>query len=220
MLVRDRPRLTEQALRTLFANTPKDQFNLTVVDDGSWPETRQVITRWANYDNVEVVTFLKPVGVVGFLRNVGAGVSERVFGRGEWLYHSDNDVAFLPDWLHLMTCAMDEVNGGAFEVLGGYQHPFHGTHYDHGGAHEADAVAGYSHLMRWETWDESGPYDQHAKGVCQSEDFAFCRKVLANGGNVGYIHPPVLANCGLTNSEHKPAVGAEHFPRLPGLVYE
>ena len=233
MLVKDRPRLTEQCLRTLYMHTPIDQFNLTVVDDGSWPETQRVVKGYHGYANIETVTIQHSVGVVGFLRNFGVGVAERKFGRGDWLYFSDNDVAFLPGWLERLTDRLTFGETLGLGVLGGYRHPFHGR-IGGGTAGEemavllekeegivlTDAVAGYSHLMFWDTWDAYGPFDSHAKGVCKSEDFAFCRKVIEAGGYVGYIEPAVIANCGITNSENKRAVGAESFPRLPGLVYE
>jgi len=226
LLVRDRPRLTEQTLRTLYEETPRDQFNLVIVDDGSWPETTQIISRYSRRENCEVVTFLKPVGIVGFLRNVGVWTSERVFGRGEWLYLSDNDVVFREAWLTYMT-GMLYHGGGTKQVrvLGGYRHPFHAVNEKVGwsswGQIElTDAVAGYSMLMNWNTWDKFGPFDQHAKGVCQSEDYAFCQKITQAGDSVGYASYPHIFNCGITNSEGKPAIGSESFPRQPGLIYE
>lgn len=221
MLVKDRVRLTEQALRTLYENTPRDQFNLTIVDDGSDIETGLVVERYKQ-DNMRVVHFPESIGIVGFLRNVGAWASERYFGRGEFLYFSDNDVAFFSGWLDKMTEVLscrDWISGNV-KLLGGYRHPFHGVNGSWPQVELTDAVAGYSHLMRWSTWDKYGPYDQHAKGVCQSEDFAICQKIVKDGGKVGYIHPPVIANCGITNSEGKPAIGHEAFPRLPDLIYE
>ncbi len=249
LLVKDRVRLTEQCLRTLYEETPRDQFNLVIVDDGSWPETAQILARYSRRDNCEVVTFLRSVGIVGFLRNVGVWTSERYFGRGDYLCLIDNDIAMLHDWLPKMIEALDHVWTGAddtadtYKVLGGYRHPFHGVNHTSAlvgmgrpdtTVEETDAVAGYMHFMKWSTWDDFGPYDQHAKGVCQSEDFAFCQAVKRGNpvrgveqtfadivnGKVGYIHPPVIANCGITNSEGKPAIGSESFPRIAGLIYE
>jgi len=232
MLVRDRPRLTEQALRTLYQHTDPQAFRLCLVDDGSKAETGHLITSYGRkYTNIEIVHFARPVGIVGFLRNVGIWTSERVFGRGEFLYLSDNDVCFQEHWLERITRCKEitkDEDGKGPAVLGGYRHPFHLPiktlpSYDqnwHTFVEVTDAVAGYSHLMRWACWDLHGPFDQTAKGVCQSEDHAFCCKVKASGGYVGYIDPPVIHNCGITNSEGKPAIGAEHFPRVPDLIYE
>lgn len=210
MLTKDRQRLTGQAIQTLYQHTA--HFTLTVVDDGSRTSPWSAENRGAL-----IVSFGAPIQIVGWLKNTGIQASERYFGRGDWLYLSDNDVAFTPGWLEKMqyTCRTYMPL-----VLGGYQHPFHGTNFDLHKFHKTDAVAGYSMLMRWSTWDKYGPFDAHAKGVCQSEDFAFCQKITKAGGDVGYIHPPVLAMCGVTNTEGKPAIGHEHFPRIEGLIYE
>lgn len=235
LIARDRPRLTEQTLRTLYMNTKYEDFNLTTVDDGSHAETWKLIHNYGiTKGNIEMVRFDRSVGIVGFLKNVGAWTSERVFGRGEFLCFIDNDIALMPNWLDQMIAVKEHIkcsereDAKGYAVIGGYRHPYHGvnllamgeTHLGLSAIEETDAVAGYMHFMRWATWDLYGPYDQHAKGVCQSEDFAFCRKVIENHGHVGYIHPPVLFNCGITNSEGLPAIGSETFPRAVGLVYE
>lgn len=238
LLVKDRPRLTQQTLDTLYTSTPQDQFNVLIVNDGSTPETVAVLNRYANKypSNLDILTFLYPIRIVGFLKNIGAWAAERFFGRGEWLYFSDNDIAFMPHWLERMIQAKEEIKindaqDKGYAVLGGYRHPFHGvkqTSFLEGefrGAlnlriEETDAVAGYSMLMRWATWDLYGPFDATATGVCQSEDYAFCQKIVANRGHVGYVWPPVMYNCGLTNSEGKPAIGHAEFERRSGLVYE
>jgi glycosyltransferase involved in cell wall biosynthesis len=237
MLVKDRSRLTEQCLRTLYANTRQDEFNLTIVDDGSQSETGHIVAGYARRGNCNVIHIGGSVGIVGWLRNIGIQMSERYFGRGEWLYLSDNDLAYRNGWLPRMISGIF----GEIAVLGGYRHPFHGindtigVHDGHAyyqslgtvipqqcthGIYLTDAVAGYSQLMDWRTWDKYGPFDQHAKGVCQSEDFAFCQKVTKGNQSVGYIYPPTIANCGITNSEGKPAIGSESFPRYEGLIYE
>jgi GT2 family glycosyltransferase len=234
LLVKDRPRLTDQALRSLYANTPQDQFNLLVMQDGSGPDVQDLMMRYRFRENCREIDLGASIGIVGWLRNVGASASERYFGRGEYLVQADNDLFFKRDWLSTMVQRMKFSERYGFKVLGGYRHPFHGAiagyhpSYENGPSKESawieetDAVAGYMHFMEWETWDKFGPYDQHAKGVCQSDDFAYCRKIVDAGYRVGYVNPPVIINCGLTNSEGKPAVGHEHFRvnTLENVIYE
>lgn len=223
LLVKDRPRLTVQCLNTLYENTSRDQFTLTVMDDGSDLETTEIIGKHSRYvSNMRVIVLEQSIGIVGWLRNVGASASERYFGRGEYLCFIDNDIAFRANWLqkmiHSMECLPPHV-----KLLGGYRHPFHGVNAKWeppASVEETDAVAGYMHFMEWVTWDTYGPYDQHSRGVCQSEDFAFCQKIVKDGGKVGYIHPSVILNCGITNSENKPAIGSEQFIRVEGYIYE
>ena len=220
LITKNRERLLRQCLDTLYANTPEDQFNLLVVDDGSEPITGSasaVEECFLNHSNMRLITLIKSIGIVGWLRNVGASASERYFGRGEYLCFIDNDIAFRPNWLQKMMFVMENQYP---VILGGYRHPFHGVNQELNGWQSTDAVAGYMHFMKWQAWDDWGPYDDHAKGVCQSEDFKICQDIIKKGGEVGYIHPPVIVNCGITNSMGEPAVGSESFLRLPDYLYE
>lgn len=227
MIARDRPKLTLQTIRTMAQGLR--EANLTIVDDGSEISLSDLVQA---PEGMQILRLARPSGIVGLLKNHGIWFSGDYWGAGDYLYLSDNDVAFTPGWLEHMIGAMRAFP--QFRVLGGYRHPYHGVNATHRALHsdcatgkktqyvveETDAVAGYSMLMHWTTWAEFGPFDAHAKGVCQSEDYAFCRKVVETGFKVGYISPAVIHNCGLTNTEGKPAIGAEHFPRIPGLIYE
>lgn len=223
LIARDRPRLTAQTLRTLYANTDPATFNLTVVNDGSAAPTSLIIQDYARHPNCQAIHLTHPVGIVGWLKNLAALASLATFGRGDWVHFIDNDLSFYHEWLPKMLAVMTSPQAvtARLKVLGGYQHPYHSTNISYSsGFNETDAVAGYSMLMSWDTWTEFSPFDNHAKGVCQSEDYGFCRRIVDSGGTVGYINRPVLANCGITNSEGKPAIGSESFPRIEGLIFE
>ena len=226
-----RPRLLAQTLRTLYVNTPADQYTLTMVTDGhmEFPFDQD----WG--ERISVIGMRPPCNIVGRLKNLGAYWSEKQFGRGEWICFIDDDVAFFPGWLGQMTAATN-----VCQMIGGNRHPYHGVNEEitwgsiPGGTFRpgqeievttqtiqiTDAVAGYCHFMRWETWDRFGPYDAHAKGTGQSEDFAICREIVDAGGKVGYIHPPVMAHCGVTDSLGRPAIGMEKIQRKLGVLYE
>jgi hypothetical protein len=231
-----RPRLLAQTLRTLYENTPARDYNLTVVGDGNikWPfsgdSCEDPINDW--HEQLSVIRTAPPCHIVGRLKNLGAYWSEKQFGRGEWLCFLDDDMAFFPGWLDAMGEALKDSN--QVRILGSVRHPFHKPNAALGAIHSwgspadkayrdielTDAVAGYCHFMRWSTWDKFGPYDAHAKGTGQSEDFPICRKVVDAGGKVGYIYPPVMAHCGITNSEGKPILGGDLIERVPGVLYE
>lgn len=226
LLVKDRPRLTEQCLNTLYANTPTEAFNLTVISDGSEPPTLSILRNYADkcWTNLRFIQLHDSIGIVGWLRNVGASASERYFGRGDWLYFSDSDVAFFPGWLQKMTMVAGGYSVDGPLILGGCRHPFHGVNLEHTGIgrfgwQATDAVAGYSLLMKWDTFDKYGPFASNQKGVGASEDFAMSRKIIEDGGKLGYIHPPVLAHTGITNTDGKPATGADSFKRVEGILY-
>lgn len=242
MTVKDRPKLTRQALETFVQNTDVE-WTLTLIDDVSQPETRDLLRTFARTTkNVALLRLENSKGILGQLKNLGVYWSERYFPAGEWLVLVDNDVMFKPRWASRMACT--EAWEHDIRVLGGARHPYHLPNkewgwdgYDKGHVYESrigqvipshimegwcetDAVAGYMHMMRWDTWRRSGPFDAHAPGVCQSEDFAFCRKVVESGGKVGYIWPPVIIHTGLTRTDGLPAVGAEAMERVEGVYYE
>jgi GT2 family glycosyltransferase len=222
MIAKNRPRLTQQALGSLLSQTPVESYNLTLVDDNSdvFP------LGLSDYDNCVKVTLSRSKGIVGLVRNIGADVAERYWGRGDWLLFLDNDTYLHPGWLERMTHAATHPE---FKILGGCRHPFHQPRpAEQGYVHQApvrftidstDAVAGYSMLMSWDTWDKYGPFDQHAVGLGQSEDFAICRKVVDAGYKVGYVSPPVLTVCGLTNTLGEKVPGYEELKAMvPGGV--
>lgn len=222
MLVKDRPRLTAQALATLVKHTDVD-YNLTLIDDASKPQTQEMLSFFARpYRNVALLRNETSKGITGQARNLGVYWAERYWGRSKYLYLSDNDVAFLPNWASRMVAVMEDHPGYAkgLRLLGGARHPFHQPNQHHlGWWQETDAVAGYSQLMRWDIWDAYGPLDAHAPGVCQSEDHAFCQKIR-QWNRVGYIDPPAIVDCGLTTTSGGKAVGADSKQILPGLIYE
>ncbi len=216
-----RPRLLEQTLRTLETNTPYDQYTLTLVADGLI-DIRSTI---AFMPNNTTLTIEPPCHVTGRLKNLGAYWSEKQFGRGEWLLFIDDDILVLPGWLEKMQAAFEF--DSRIAIVGGCRHPYHGVNKQMAFTEESgacfectDAVAGYCLMMKWATWRTFGEFDAHAKGIGQSEDFAICRKVVEKGRLVGYVNPPVVSHCGITNSNGQPATGSELFSRITGGLYE
>jgi glycosyltransferase involved in cell wall biosynthesis len=100
MLVRNRPRLTRQALNSLIA-TP--DCNITVLDDRSDEETVQVLKSYPSM--IYALRNEWQIGT-GELRNKVINASAAYFGRGDYLYLSDNDVRFTMHWwLELLVSA-------------------------------------------------------------------------------------------------------------------
>lgn len=207
LLCANRPRLLKQALDSIG-----DLSNATVLirDAGMNTEVRDIATEWC--DGREAGTLhTDPTKMVGTgpARNEVIDVSERCYGRGSHLYLSDDDVKWLqPDWLSVLTTAYDEAWDHGFRVIGAYNHPFNRPcaptvrlEKCRWGVNEVYAVASQSMLMRWEVWDEFGPFcDTPAGKVCQSEDVDFCNRIRAKGFKVGVISPALLVNTGITNS--------------------
>ena len=212
MLVHNRPRLTEQAIRSLIDHTTS-RYRLMIVDDYSASETADMLDEYsdASGDTIHVahsrITRLGP----GLARNIGIKKSEQ-WGRGDALYLCDNDCYFLPEWDEKLLIAFDAARSVGFTALGGYCHPFQqrGTRYGTtqvGIVRELEALGLLSWLMDWSTWDRFGQFDNAVK-VNGSEDWSYCQHIRKAGGRVGVLEPAVIINTGITSSDRKPCPGA------------
>jgi glycosyltransferase involved in cell wall biosynthesis len=225
MIVKDRYRLTKQALDSFIANS-KLEWNVTIVDDCSTYHTERLLLYKQQQPNITVIRLQKPCGVIGCLKNLGVWWSETTFGRSDFLYIADNDGYFTPEWDSKLFFAFAAGEVHNLKLLGSYRHPYHlpNETIQTGGSIlevvSTDAVQGLGHLMRWETWDKYGPYAADAPGTNQSEDYAFCRRIVDDGFLVGSIQPDVVLNCGLTDTYGKPCVGAEAMPKIEGVIMQ
>lgn len=225
MLVRDRLRLTEQALISLLRNS-RTIPNIMIVDDASQPATQAWLNNWIkSHEDAELIRHEESRGT-GWARNIGVAAAREIFGTDSLLYLSDNDVFFMPGWDTALR-ATHEFFGG-FKIIGGGCHPYLQASDVSceviAGYQMAtrDAVSGYSWLLDWATWDEFGPLDAHALGVRQSEDWAMCQKIRKAGYFVGSILPEMVVHTGLTDTfgERPPGWEIMRDTRLKGIIYE
>ena len=224
MLVANRPRLTKQALDSIG---DLSDATVTIRDAGMNSEVFDVCSEWAIARDVRDIHYslrTDPLGT-GPARNEVIRFSEKVFGRGEYLYLSDDDCFWVrPDWLARLISAykwMENFHG--YKVVGAYNHPFNQPVSRCEKGYECYAVASQSMLMRWSVFDEFGPFcDTPAGKVCQSEDVDFSNRIRAAGYKVGVISPALLVNCGITNSfgEKIPGWEAVLKERVPGVYVE
>lgn len=230
---RNRLRLLEQTLVTLYANTDRDDFNLTIVDDCSDDfRCLSLLDMYGTKSNCTVLYLKQTAHVLSRLKNIGVLWSEQTFGRGDYLYISDNDVCFTPGWLPKLRDLYKGVYLHGFRLLGGQVHTFHkpinctsdnplrsAIHKEV--VREHALLDGLSWFMQWNLWDDVGPLKRDtAAGVCQSEDTVFCNAVRSMGHRIGAVDPPLVLHCGLTNSDGKPAPGYEERKKqLPKGVY-
>lgn len=209
MIARDRPEQTKACLDSLLANTDRDVYNLTIVDDTSKPETTQLLYGYGARHGFHICRNEEPLGVGGS-KNRCVEESEQFWGRDKFLYLSDNDVLFTKDWLAKLTSTYTTT---ALliqaKILGGYSHPFNGTNKvcswfpDVEEAfliHTKNAVDGLSWLLEWSTWDQFGKLMDNARGVRQSEDFEYCQRIRKAGFEVGVVYPHVIINNGMVDT--------------------
>lgn len=225
MLTHNRPLLTKQALETFFSNSKLD-WTLTVVDDDSNYQTESVLRNFNIKENMKVLKVSNALHNTALLRNMGVWFSDHYWGRGDFLYLSDNDACFTYGWDEALLSAW-KMWQDKFKLVGPYRHPFHQPiakyRFDGCDLVATDAVQGIGHMMRWETWDKYGPLSEHkgqGNGTNQSEDFAFCQAIVKDGFLVGSIQPEVVHNCGITGSNGKPSPGSNLIERLKGVYYE
>jgi len=212
MLCRDRLRLTEQALESLYANTDAAKFSLVLVDDASSDfRVRRLLQRYGEKPNATLLRIEVSSHVLARAKNIGVEWSRQTFGDGEWLYLSDNDVAFLPGWLDKLTAVAERLEPNGYRLWGGQVHPFH--HHDmlaFVGQFDwlpYSMLDGPSWLMRWQTWKDMGGLRGSDAGVCKGEDVDFCQRLIASGGRIEVIKEHVVIHTGLTNSDGQDAPG-------------
>jgi len=215
MLVHNRVKLTRQALESLG---PVHDLTVTVLDDASDDHsTRHYLERWADRQPPQrtLVARNEVSEGTGKARNKVIDLTERVFGRGRYLYLSDNDVFFHRDWAMRLVAVYEAAWLLGFKVLGAYNHPFHQpiateNLYSGWSVREVQSLALQSMLMRWDVWDEFGPFNATEPGkVCDGEDVLFGNKIREDKGRLGVVWPPLVANCGITNSFGHPIPGAD-----------
>lgn len=214
MVTKDRPRLFEQTIRSLYVNT-QTPFSLTVVDDCS-EDIKPVIDLAVEYD-FQLIRNLMPTPL-GESKNKAI----RKLSPG-LIYLTDNDVFFKPLWLNSLLLAWSH-RPDSVALLGGGCHQWLGTNRIESrewyAYHYKDAISGWSWLLERSTWERFGPLDGNALGSGQSEDWAFCQRIKAGGYEVASIWPEVVVHCGRTNTEGKPAIGAETIRDVDGVLVE
>lgn len=147
---------------------------------------------------------------VGGVKNFGAKQFETSLVKtSPYLMFSDDDMYYLPEWDRILEEGISYTT-----QLGGWKHPYHKYSGEAFNAsplsvlYPVDAVTGNCFVIRWEDWDEYGPFDENALGPGQSEDYAFSRKIIDSGQCVDTLEPSVAVHCGIVNSEGNPATGA------------
>ena len=217
MLVANRPRLTKQALDSIG---DLSDATVTIRDAGMNTEVFDAVNKWTlSIPTVRLGYSIcpDPLGT-GPARNQVIEFSEKQFGRGNYLYISDEDVFYKRhDWLSILIKSYEESWKYRYRMIGAYNHPYNGpiageqwVKSGEYAVYPVYALASQSILMRWSVFDEFGPFCQTPAGkVCQSEDVDLSNKIRAAGYKVGVISPALLVNTGITNSFGEKIVGWE-----------
>lgn len=231
MTVCGRYTLTEAAINSLLANTTGD-YSLVIVEDHH-PDVYDFRLSTFLYDltykhnHISLLSIRNSAHKLAKLKNLGAAYSSSRFGEGDWLYHSDNDVLFLPNWNDKLIGLAERLEPEQFMIFGGQHHPYHlpvGLKVEQGNGYtEHDCQNGTSMLMRWQVWNSLfGFTEDVAPGVCQSEDFEFTERAKREiGARIAVIDPHVVVDVGLKNTYGQNAPGhSEKKARMLEMIRE
>ncbi len=218
MQVRDRFRLTKQALESL-ESSGLSGTTVTILDDRSQNETRGFVLDWCEAFGAHYVRNDEPLGT-GQLRNLVIEESRKHWGQGLYVAPHDNDVFFTSSWMRKLIHCYRYVESFNFRLLGGTGHPYHHpidtVPVTVGGlvlrnVKEVQAQPTQSTFMTWETWDKFGPYcDTPTDKTCQSEDVDFTNRIRNAGFKLGVVDPRLIYATALKNTFGEPGPGWEH----------
>jgi glycosyltransferase involved in cell wall biosynthesis len=204
LITKNRQKLLTQTMKSLFQNTPRALFDLIVVDDGSDDISYLLECNRAGMISDLVLTNF---GSPSRCRNIGAEIARK---KGyEFLYHTDNDMYFLPGWLK--ECHRIKKNSW-ITIVGAYCHPFMQKNNDNytykmEGFETVDAVSGNSWFISTEDYFKYGLHE--TDGIMASEDWEMCQRIRKDGNFVVRLTPHKVLHCGITNSRNEPSVGAD-----------
>lgn len=221
--VYNRPIHTRQTINSLYQNTDKRDFSLTVVDDVSNGETKTILRELQEKYKFMMIANEENLGP-GESKNIGAEFCQYSGSQARYIYFSDNDVYFMKGWLEALIEVYEKVSTKRVCLLGGGCHPYQKNNdiIDCGDFKVGlkNAVSGYSHFMTWEIWNRFKPYANQFgldKKTGQSDDWKFCQDIINDGLLVGSIDPEMVIATGKTDTYGDPAVGQETFRNYEGI---
>lgn len=201
LITKDRPKLFEQTVKSLFENTPRELFDLIIVDDGS----EQITPVHMKANHLIITDFKSP----SICRNLGMEIAVRK--RYKYVYHSDNDMYFLPGWLEKCIDLKENQGYKNLTIIGPYCHPFLQENNDlmekQDDFYTVDANSGNSWFMETKDYMHYGLIEH--EGIMNSEDWEMCQRIRKEGKFCVALRDKLVLHCGITNSRGEPSVGAD-----------
>lgn len=205
----NRLNLAKQTLESLKKNTPRDLYQLIVVDDDSTDGTRE----WLKTQDIDVL-------IENDSHSCGASKNKGVLASTcEYIYISDADMYFGEGWYKDLIKVYPRIPE---MILGCVGHPFWKTlkTFKDGDIeiHITEQQPGNSWLITRDIWNKCGPLlEGVGAGV---DDTEFCNRAKKLGIYVGHLNSPVY-HCGLKRADGTPTYGADlqvDFPK--GVITE
>lgn len=221
---RNRPAQLQRCLATIARlETPRDRFEVIVVDDGSRPAYREPLTRVSNAPAVRLLR--REGGGPGQARNAAAEAA-----RGRFLALTDDDCAPAPDWLsrlgetlrqqpktlaggRTLNSLVDNVYAEASQVLIAYLYSYY-----HAGEHEMRFFTSSNFALSRELYIQSGGFHPRFK-LAGGEDRDFCDRWISAGRPSVYVpdavvyHAHCLSPASFLRQHYTYGRGAWHYHR-------
>ena len=209
IITKNRGKLLHQTIKSLFENTPRELFDLIVVDDGSESTSYlEELHERGDISHLILTNLCSP----GACRNMGMEIVKRLGYK--YVYHSDNDMYFLPKWIE--KCQEQLKHHPRIKIIAPYGHPYHlpnGEFEEKEGenfyCYGVNACAGNSWYLETETYLKYGLAEN--KGIMCSEDHDFCIRLRKDGFICARFIENKVLHCGISNSSGEPATGAEQM---------
>jgi glycosyltransferase involved in cell wall biosynthesis len=205
LITKDRPKLFIQAINSLFENTPQELFDLIIVDDGSNVNTKSY-REYSFADHLIFTNFKSP----SICRNLGMEIAKR---KGyKYVYHSDNDMYFLPGWLEKCIDLKENQGYKNLTIIGPYCHPYLQENNDilenkSKDFYTVDANSGNSWFMETKDYLDYGLIEH--EGIMNSEDWEMCQRIRKDKKFCVALREKLVLHCGITNSRGEASVGAD-----------
>lgn len=215
IITKDRRNLFFQTFKSLLENTDKEKYDLIVVDDGS--KNNFMLSELFSQGHISdlILTNMKSPGKC---RNLAMEiVKKRDY---KYVYHSDNDMYFLPGWLEKCYKTMESYP--EIGLLTPCGHPYHLRNNDplysipdNGDIFPVNSCAGNSWFLRVSDYLRLGLSEN--EGIMASEDTEFCNKIR-KPTDLDLKYPEklcvrlkenVVLHCGITNSNGEQATGGD-----------
>jgi len=190
----NRLELAKQTITSLQKHTPRNLYELIVVDDDSTDGTRE----WLKTQDIDKLIEADH-HACGLSKNLGIEAASH-----EHIYVSDADMFFEEGWyeeLFKIYPTLPPI------ILGALGHPWWPTKYAFEGINLVEQQPGYSWLITKEIYNKCGPLiETRIPGV---DDTEFCNRAKKQGIFVGWLPSGKVYHCGITRADGSITYGWE-----------
>ncbi len=190
----NRLELAKQTITSLQKHTPRNLYELIVVDDDSTDGTRE----WLKTQDIDKLIEADH-HACGLSKNLGIEAASH-----EHIYVSDADMFFEEGWyeeLFKIYPTLPPI------ILGALGHPWWPTKYAFEGINLVEQQPGYSWLITKEIYNKCGPLIETR--VPGEDDTEFCNRAKKQGIFVGYLPTGKIYHCGITRADGSITYGWE-----------